>query len=146
MEPTWENVKPLIASQKVDGMMINLEFKASNQEVSLKTIASIEVDQSKMVNSSMKQMGKSTAIRAGGSWLSRLFGGMVGGIGGSAVSVAGGIATDKVADNQYDNDKLMASQMTDENKQAAIVKAFASFQTMYKWENDQWVYIQSEGK
>lgn len=140
MEPTWENIQPLIVSAEEDGMMIKLKFKASNQETPFETMAAVVPDQDEIMKNAMKQVGKSAAISTGanlaGSALGNAIGGLAGDITKSAASQAGSAA----ASASFDTNKLMQGNVTDSKKQAAIVQAFGHFQTYYKWENDQWMF------
>lgn len=141
MEPTYENIKSIIASREEDGMMIKLKFKADNQDAPLETVAVVTPDQDEIMKNAMLQAGKGAALSAGTNMAAGAIGNAIGGIGGDLAKAAGSVAGDAAAQSQMNMDKIIGTA-TEEQKEAAIVQAFSYFQMYYSWDGNKWVYQQ----
>lgn len=141
MEPTFENIKPLIISAEEDGMMIKLKLKAENQDTPLETIAVVVPDQDEIMKNAMKQAGKAAAINTGINMAGNAIGSAIGGIGGQVAREASQVAGSAASSNSMNMDKIIGTDMTDEKKQAAIVTAFGHLSMYYQWQTDKWIYV-----
>jgi hypothetical protein len=142
MEVTYENIKSMIVSQEVEGMMIKLKFQAEGQETPIETVAVVMPDQDEIMKKAMAQAGKAAVVGAGVNMASSAIGNMIGGAGGAAAKMAGSAAASAASSKTMNVDKIMETDMTDEKTQAAIVTAFGHLAMYYKWEGNQWVYVQ----
>lgn len=140
MEITYQSIESLIQSHEIEGQMVKVKFKANNQDQAIETMAYVAPDQEEMMAEIKKQMAKSMATGVAGNIASSAIGNAIGGVGGQLAKTAGSAATSHLASNAIDPEKLMKTEMTDTRVQAAIVQAFQSLQTFYKFENGNWTY------
>ena len=110
MDVTYEMIKPIIVKEEVNGQMINLEFKTDNMDQAIPSMAVVVPDP----NEIMKNAAKSTAVNSAIGGAARLLGGVL----GSAASKIGREVAGQVMGNPGE------VEMTDANKQKAIVTAF----------------------
>ena len=142
MDITYDQLKPLIISEEVDGMMIKLKLKAENQETPMETVAVLMPDQDEIMKNAMKQAGKSAAINMGTNAASNAIGGMIGGIGSSIASAAGKELGSQAASSSMDPEKLMKTNITEQKKQDAILQAFSHLQSYYELRDGKWFFRQ----
>jgi hypothetical protein len=141
MEPTYENIKPLIIEEIWDTTQINqvkVKFKAINQNEPIESMGMAmedpEVMQKKMNAEIAKMMASGAAVGVASNTLGSLTG--VPGA-GSAISSAASMAG---VGYQMDPSKFMIPEMTPERKQKTVVDAFKNLATYYVWENGNWTY------
>ena len=135
MEVTYESIKSLIKKEElVAGNQLHLEFQAKNQATAIPTVAIIMADPNEMKKNIAKQMAKSTVKNAAINQL----GGLVGGIGGNLLKTAG----KKVVNQNQDPMAMMKTDITQEKKEKAIVDAFKTLISMYKFneQTSEWEY------
>lgn len=142
MEVTYASIKSLIVSEEVEGQMIKLKFKASNQDTPLETMAYVQVDQKEMMAKISKQMGKSVATSVGINMAASALGSAIGGVGGQVARSAGSVAGSAASSAAFDASKLTETDVTDEKKEAAIVTAFGHLSMYYKHNGTEWEYVQ----
>lgn len=140
MEFTYEQVKKLIISEEVEGTMIKLKLKASNQETPIETVAVVTPDPEEIKKKAMKQAGKSMVAGAGINMASNAVGNAIGGLGGQLAKSAGNVASSKAASGMMNMDNLLQVEMNDENKQKAILTAFSHLKVYYEWNGSDWTY------
>lgn len=136
MEVNYEQIKPIIVSETLEGTQMKVKFKAQGQVDAIETIGMMMADQEQMMKGMKKTVVKSAATNVAFGVLGRFVRGLFGGIGGyaagSAVNAAGGMAASKVADPN----KMMQVEDTPENRQKAVLSAFQSVRNMYDWDAD----------
>lgn len=140
MEITYDSIKTLIVSEKVDGQNVHVEFKAPGQETPIAGMSVVMPEQSEMV----KNVGK-TAVKQGVksgiiSTISRFLGGLIGGTAGSITSSATSQMAHAATTNPNAGQDIMKTEVTPEKQQKAVVEAFKSVQSFFKFneETKQW--------
>lgn len=140
MEPTYENIRPLIVEETWNNNTVTLKFKASNQEKVIDTsgmaMVSPEEMNKRIAAETAKMMAVGTATNMAGNAL-----GTATGIGGGLINSAASMAG---VGYQMDMAKIMMPDMTDEVKQKTVVDAFRHLMIFYKYENGSWVYVEPQ--
>ncbi len=142
MEITYDSIKSLIVSEEIEGQMIKLKFKATNQDSPIETIAMVMPDQDEIMKKAMMQAGKSAATGMAVNTAGNLLGSAIGGIGGAITSQVGSAAASQASSAAFNSDSLMQTEMTDAKKQAAIVQAFGYLASYYKHNGSTWEFVQ----
>jgi len=140
MEITYDSIKTLIVSERVDGQNVHAEFKAPGQDKPIAGMSVVMPDQSEI----MKNVGKS-AVKSGVksgiiSSISRFLGGLIGGTAGSITSSAASQVGHAATTNPNAGQDMMKTVVTPEKQQKAVVEAFKSVQSFFKYneETKQW--------
>lgn len=140
MEPTYESIKSLIVEENWIDNQVKLQIKASNQKNPIETMGMAMMDPEEMNKRIMAEMAKSAAssiaINTAGNALGNLTG--VAGAGSAINSVASHAGVGY----QMDMAKIMMPDMTDELKKKTVVDAFKNLAMYYKFENNEWIYIE----
>lgn len=135
MNITYDQIAPLVHTSDLQGMQLNVEFKAKNQDTPIAAVGMMVADQADMQKDMKKTMVKQGVIGIIVSSIGRLVGGLVGGgIGGSAAHSAVSMAGSTISQNQMDPSKMMMAKDTPENREKAILKAFESVKSFYEWD------------
>lgn len=138
MEPTYENIKPLIVEEIWTDQTVNFKLKASNQNEPIASMGMAMVDPEEMNKRIAAETAKMVAVGVGTGMAANALGtatGVGGGLINSAVSAAG-------LGPQMDMAKIMKVDMTDEVKKKVVVDAFKNMMMYYKYENGEWLYVE----
>jgi hypothetical protein len=140
MEITYESIKTLIVSERVDGQNVHAEFKAPGQESPIAGMAVVMPEQSEIVANVGKNAVKQGVISSVISSISSFLGGLVGGTAGSITSSATSQMGHAAASNSTSGQDMMKTKVTPEKQQKAVVEAFKTVQTFFKYneETKQW--------
>lgn len=138
MEPTYENIKPLIVEEIWTNNNVVIKFKASNQEKSIDTSGMAMVSPEEMNKRIAAETAKMMAVGTATGMAANALGSATG-IGGGIVSSAASMAG---VGYQMDMAKIMMPDMTDEVKQKTVVDAFRHLMIYYKYENGNWIYVE----
>lgn len=138
MEPTFEQIKPLIVEETWTGNQVTLKLKAANQEAPMETMGFAMPSQEEIMKRVAAETAKSMASGVAISSASNALGNLTGVSGaGSAINSAANAAG---VGYQMDPSKLMHVELTDEVKQRTIINAFMSLSMYYAFENGAWIY------
>lgn len=136
-EITYNLIKPIIKKEElINGNQINIEFCASNQETATQTVAVIVPEQNEIMKKATKDVIKSAVKSTLISQVLRFLG--IGGIGGSIIRTT----TNNVVNNNSTN--FMATKVTQEKKEKAIVDAFKGIMSAYQFneQKSEWFFVQ----
>ncbi len=134
MELTYEKIKPLIKSERLEGQHVYVEFQAKGQESAIQGIGMIVPEQSDIMKNVGKQAVKSTTKRSLISGISRFIGGFFGGTAGSlASSATSQVGHAALNNSQKDAENMLKVKVTPEKQQKAVVESFARIQQFYKY-------------
>jgi hypothetical protein len=138
MELTYERIRPLIKSEKIDGHQITVEFQAEGMTGPIQSVGMLQPSEKQVVAGAAKTAVKRGVVSGIISSVARLFGQSVGGgIGGSVASSAASSAGHAAASSRMgDPSKDIFPKITEENKPQAIMVAFQSVQGMFKWDEE----------
>jgi len=139
MEPTIENLNPLIKKEINQGANYVVHFQADNQLKPIQGVAQIEVDQSQIMKNVTKQAVKSSVKVSIISMLSRFLGGLIGGrIGNEVGYAASSVATTAVGNQSMSAQSLIKSDVSSKQRDELILNAFESAKSYFDWnENEQ---------
>ena len=138
MEITYKTIKALIKKEELMyGNQIHLEFCAKNQETATQTVAVIMAEQGEIKKNVAKQVVKSSIKNTIINQIFNLLG--IRGIGSSMIRST---ANNMMNQNQNPSD-LINTEITQEKREKAIVDAFKSVMSMYKFneQTTEWEYI-----
>jgi hypothetical protein len=138
MEPTYENIKPLIIEEIWTDQTVNFKLQAANQKEPIATMGMAMVDPEVMNKRLAAETAKMMAAGAATGMAANALGtatGVGGGIINSAASMAG-------VGYQIDMAAVMKVDMTDEVKKKLVVDTFKHMMIYYVWENGAWVYVE----
>ncbi len=140
MEITYESIKTLIVSERVDGQNVHAEFKAPGQESPIAGMAVVMPEQSEIVANVGKNAVKSGVKSGLIGAISNFFGSLVGGTAGSITSSATSQMAHAATNNPNAGQDMMKTKVTPEKQQKAVVEAFKTVQTFFKYneETKQW--------
>lgn len=134
MSVTYEQIKPIIKSETLNGQQMTVQFQAPGQAEPMQAISALTPDTSQVVKNVGKQAVKTGIISQVIRAVSGLVGGAIGGAGGSvarsATSQVGHAATRK----QTDMSGAIEVKDTPEARQAAVVLAFESVKGFYNFD------------
>lgn len=138
MEPTYENIKPLIIEEIWSENTVNFKVQASNQKEPIATMGMAMVEPEEMnkriAAETAKMMAVGTATGMAGNAIGTLTG-----VGGSVINSAASAAG---MGYQMDMAKIMKPDMTDELKKKTVVDAFKHLSMYYTYENGAWTYVE----
>lgn len=138
MEPTYENIKPIIIEEIWTDQTVNFKLQAANQNEPIATMGMAMVDPEEMNKRIAAETAKMMAAGAATGMAANALGtatGVEGGIINSAASMAG-------VGYQMDMAAVMKVDMTDDVKKKVVVDAFKHMLIYYKYENGTWVYVE----
>jgi hypothetical protein len=138
MEPTYENIKPIIIEEIWTDQTVNFKLQAANQKEPIATMGMAMVDPEVMNKRLAAETAKMMAAGAATGMAANALGtatGVGGGIINSAASMAG-------VGYQIDMAAVMKVDMTDEVKKKLVVDTFKHMMIYYVWENGAWVYVE----
>jgi len=136
MELTYKLIEPIIKKEEITGNTINLEFCAKNQEQPTSTVAVIMADTNKIKKTVAKQAIKGAVKNSILNQIMNLIG-----LRGFGRSIVNSATRDLMNKNQNPTN-LIATEITPENIEKAIVDAFKGFVSMYKYNEQslEWEY------
>jgi len=137
MEITYQAIKHLIKKEELqNGNQINLEFQARNQETPISTVAVIVPNTKDITKNVGKEIVKSTVKRGIINSILNSIG--LSGLLGSAVR-----QTVNEVSIGSSSKNILSTEISNTDKQNAIVNAFKPFMMMYKYneQNTEWEYI-----
>jgi len=131
---TYEQIRPLIKKEELEGQQMKVSFQAIDQEAPIDAIGVMIPEKSDMMKnvakSAVKQSIFSTIIRS----ISGLVGGAIGGAAGSAARSATSQVGYAAARSTNDSSSMMQVKDTPENRQKAVVSAFESVAAFYEYD------------
>lgn len=139
MEITYDNLKSILLSEKLEGNVLKCQFKAANQDTPVEAQFVFVPDEKDVMVNAGKQAVKRSFFSSivsvfSGAASSAAGGGMAGGAVGSAVSAT----SHGVYNAQEDPNALTKINITDEKRKQGVVNAFKNVQSMYIYENGTW--------
>jgi len=137
MQPTIENITPLIKSEKVDGIQVIVHFQADNQNNPIQGYGTIMPDQDQMMKNIGKQAVKSAVKTSIITSISRFFGSLIGGSAGSAVSSASSQIAYAASSKNMNANNLMKTELTPEKRDEAILAAFTATKAYFQWNENE---------
>ncbi len=138
MEPTYENIKPIIIEEIWTDQTVNFKVQAANQKEPIASMGMAMVDPEEMNKRIAAETAKMMAVGVGTGMAANALGtatGVGGGLINSAASAAG-------VGYQMDMAKVMKVDMTDEVKKKVVVDAFRHLMMYYVYENGTWTYVE----
>jgi hypothetical protein len=138
MEITYEKIRPLVKSEKIEGHQIKVEFQADGMTGPIQTVGMLQPSEKQILKNTGKQAVKRGVVSGIISSVARLFGQSVGGgIGGSVASSATSSVGHAAAESRMGDPAAgMFPKITEENKPQAILAAFNSVAGMFKWDEE----------
>lgn len=138
MEPTYENIKPIIIEEIWTENTVNFKVQASNQKEPIATMGMAMVDPEEMNKRIAAETAKMMAVGTATGMAGNAIGSLTG-VGGSVVN---SVASAAGVGYQMDMAKIMKPDMTDELKKKTVVDAFKHLAMYYTYENGSWVYVE----
>ncbi len=136
MEITFEQLKPLIESEIWDGNIVNLKFKAYNQEAATETMGYVAINQDDVMKKMMEEVAKSAASGMVINTAANGIGGLIGVSGGSL----SGLASKAGIGYQTDMNKITNTKISEELKQSTIINAFKNLMAYYELKDGKILY------
>lgn len=138
MEITYEKIRPLIKSEKIEGHQIKVEFQADGMSSPIQAVGMLQPTDKQIMAGVGKQAVKRGVVSGLIGTVGRLFGGAVGGgVAGSVTSSATRSVGNAVADKKMGDPAAgILPKITEENKPQAILVAFNSIAAMFKWDEE----------
>lgn len=133
MEPTIENLEPLIKKEINQGANYIVHFQASNQINPIQGYAPNMPDQNQIMKNVGKQAAKTAVKSSIISMLSRFLGGLIGGRVGREVGYAASNVANTATTKQMTADNLMASKIDDNKRKELVITAFKTVQNYFDW-------------
>jgi hypothetical protein len=125
-----------MVSKRVDGKNVHAEFKAPEQATQISGMAVVMPEQSEIVANVGKNALKQGVISSVISSISGFLGGLVGGTAGSITSSATSQMGHAAASNSTSGQDMMKTKVTPEKQQKAVVEAFKTVQTFFKYNDE----------
>jgi len=135
MEYTYEQIKPLIKKEELEGQQMKVSFQAIGQDTAIDSIGVMIPEKSDMMKSVAKSAVKQGIFSAIIRSVSGLLGGAIGGTAGSVARSATsqvGYAATRSTNSTAD---IMNVKDTPENRQKAVVSAFNSVASFYEYDS-----------
>ncbi|TNE55059.1 MAG: hypothetical protein EP338_04930 [Bacteroidetes bacterium] len=143
MSYSYEDIKPLIVSESMDGMMIKLQFKAENQEQPMDAVAVLMPSQDQIMKNVAQQTAKTAATNAGINAAASGLGSMLGGAAGAVAGAAGSQISNAVSQQNMSPENLMKGDFSQEEKETAIVNCFMNYASYYELKDGKWHFKQA---
>ena len=131
---TYEQIKPLIKKEELEGQQMKVSFQAIGQDRAIDAIGVMIPDQGDMMKGVAKSAVKQGIFSAIIGSVSRLIGGSIGGVAGNVARTATSQVGYVAARSANDTSNMMQVKDTPENRQKAVVSAFESVATFYEYD------------
>ena len=140
MEPTLENITPLIKKEINQGASYIVHFQSPNQINPIQGYAPLAIDKNQLIKNVTKQAAKTAVKTSIISMLSRMLGRLIGGSVGTEVRYATSTVAHTVTNQSMNNTNLIKTEVTKEKRDELVLLAFKSVQNYFVWNNNtnQW--------
>lgn len=133
MEPTIENLEPLIKKEVNQGGNYVVHFQASNQTNPIQGYAPNMPDQNQIMKNVGKQAAKTAVKSSIISSISRFLGGLIGGRVGREVGYAASNVANTATAKPMSADNLMSSKIDADKRKELVITAFKTVQNYFDW-------------
>jgi hypothetical protein len=135
MAYTYEQIKPLIKGESLNGIQLNVTFQVSDKDQPIQAIGIMMAEQQDIMKNVGKQAVKQTIVSSILGVVGSFFGRAVGGgVAGSAVRSATHSVGSSVVNKGNSMETIMQVKDTPENREKAILKAFESVSTFFEYD------------
>jgi len=135
MSYTYEQIKPIIEKEELDGHQMKVSFRATGQDTAIESVGVMMADQKEIMKNAGKSAVKQSLFSSAIRWVSGLVGGAVGGAAGSAAYSATSSVGHAASRSQTSGNMAQAKD-TPENRQKAVVAAFQSVASFYEFDSE----------